>query len=41
MAGGATNPLGVRALYLGKTALRIHGTNISPRRLGSPRDASG
>src|SRR5262249_2866847 len=27
MAGGETNPLGARALYLGKTAYRIHGTN--------------
>lgn len=27
MAGGAGNPLGARALYLGKTIYRIHGTN--------------
>jgi lipoprotein-anchoring transpeptidase ErfK/SrfK len=27
MAGGETNPLGARALYLGKTIYRIHGTN--------------
>jgi lipoprotein-anchoring transpeptidase ErfK/SrfK len=27
MAGGETNPLGARALYLGKTVYRIHGTN--------------
>jgi lipoprotein-anchoring transpeptidase ErfK/SrfK len=27
MAGGAANPLGARALYLGKTIYRIHGTN--------------
>jgi lipoprotein-anchoring transpeptidase ErfK/SrfK len=27
MAGGETNPLGARALYLGKTMYRIHGTN--------------
>jgi lipoprotein-anchoring transpeptidase ErfK/SrfK len=27
MAGGATNPLGARALYLGDTLYRIHGTN--------------
>jgi lipoprotein-anchoring transpeptidase ErfK/SrfK len=27
MAGGETNPLGARALYLGKTLYRIHGTN--------------
>jgi hypothetical protein len=38
-----TNPFGVRALYVGKTAHRIHGTNISPRRSAPsfPRDASG
>src|SRR5438477_912407 len=27
MAGGEGNPLGARALYLGKTLYRIHGTN--------------
>ena len=27
MAGGAGNPLGARALYLGSTLYRIHGTN--------------
>ncbi len=27
MAGGETNPLGARALYLAKTLYRIHGTN--------------
>ena len=27
MAGGATNPLGARAMYLGSTLYRIHGTN--------------
>jgi hypothetical protein len=27
MAGGKGNPLGARALYLGKTLYRIHGTN--------------
>src|SRR5664279_4475535 len=27
MAGGDVNPLGARALYLGKTLYRIHGTN--------------
>ena len=27
MAGGATNPLGARAMYLGNTVYRIHGTN--------------
>ena len=26
MAGGATNPLGARALYLGDTLYRIHAT---------------
>ena len=27
MAGGEENPLGARALYLGSTLYRIHGTN--------------
>jgi lipoprotein-anchoring transpeptidase ErfK/SrfK len=27
MAGGPDNPLGARALYLGGTLYRIHGTN--------------
>ena len=27
MAGGPTNPLGARAIYLGSTIYRIHGTN--------------
>jgi lipoprotein-anchoring transpeptidase ErfK/SrfK len=27
MAGGPNNPLGARALYLGSTLYRIHGTN--------------
>ena len=27
MAGGPANPLGARALYLGSTLYRIHGTN--------------
>jgi len=27
MAGGETNPLGARAMYLGSTLYRIHGTN--------------
>jgi lipoprotein-anchoring transpeptidase ErfK/SrfK len=27
MAGGASNPLGARAIYLGETEYRIHGTN--------------
>ena len=35
MAGGEGNPLGARALYLGDTLYRIHGTNqpstIAPR----------
>jgi lipoprotein-anchoring transpeptidase ErfK/SrfK len=34
MAGGETNPLGARALYLGKTAYRIHGTN-QPSTIGT------
>jgi len=34
MAGGASNPLGARALYLGKTMYRIHGTN-QPSTIGS------
>ena len=34
MAGGGTNPLGARALYLGKTAYRIHGTN-QPSTIGT------
>jgi lipoprotein-anchoring transpeptidase ErfK/SrfK len=33
MAGGADNPLGARALYLGATLYRIHGTN-EPWKLG-------
>jgi lipoprotein-anchoring transpeptidase ErfK/SrfK len=33
MAGGETNPLGARALYLGNTLYRIHGTN-QPSTLG-------
>jgi lipoprotein-anchoring transpeptidase ErfK/SrfK len=27
MAGGVGNPLGARAMYLGETVYRIHGTN--------------
>jgi lipoprotein-anchoring transpeptidase ErfK/SrfK len=27
MAGGPNNPLGARALYIGTTLYRIHGTN--------------
>jgi lipoprotein-anchoring transpeptidase ErfK/SrfK len=34
MAGGNGNPLGARALYLGKTVYRIHGTN-QPSTIGS------
>jgi len=33
MAGGPGNPLGARALYLGETAYRIHGTN-QPNTIG-------
>ena len=36
MAGGPGNPLGARALYLGKTLYRIHGTN-QPSTIGSLR----
>src|SRR5262245_14929335 len=34
MAGGETNPLGARALYLGNTVYRIHGTN-QPSTIGA------
>ena len=34
MAGGETNPLGARALYLGSTVYRIHGTN-QPSTIGT------
>jgi lipoprotein-anchoring transpeptidase ErfK/SrfK len=34
MAGGNGNPLGARALYLGKTVYRIHGTN-QPSTIGT------
>ena len=34
MAGGPGNPLGARAMYLGKTLYRIHGTN-QPSTIGS------
>src|SRR6185369_7318451 len=34
MAGGDGNPLGARALYLGKTLYRIHGTN-QPSTIGT------
>ena len=33
MAGGPANPLGARALYLGSSLYRIHGTN-EPWKLG-------
>src|SRR6186713_3617725 len=33
MAGGEGNPLGARAMYLGSTAYRIHGTN-APETIG-------
>lgn len=35
MAGGPANPLGARALYLGSTLYRIHGTN-QPSTIGQP-----
>jgi lipoprotein-anchoring transpeptidase ErfK/SrfK len=34
MAGGPGNPMGARALYLGNTIYRIHGTN-QPQTIGS------
>src|ERR1700719_3435335 len=34
MAGGESNPLGARALYLGSTVYRIHGTN-QPSTIGT------
>jgi lipoprotein-anchoring transpeptidase ErfK/SrfK len=34
MAGGPGNPMGARALYLGQTVYRIHGTN-QPQTIGS------
>jgi lipoprotein-anchoring transpeptidase ErfK/SrfK len=33
MAGGDGNPLGARAIYLGNTIYRIHGTNM-PETIG-------
>jgi lipoprotein-anchoring transpeptidase ErfK/SrfK len=39
MAGGPTNPLGARAMYLGNTIYRIHGTN-APSTIGQ-RVSSG
>jgi lipoprotein-anchoring transpeptidase ErfK/SrfK len=34
MAGGPGNPLGARAMYLGGTVYRIHGTN-APQTIGT------
>ena len=34
MAGGAGNPMGARALYIGNTVYRVHGTN-QPQTIGS------
>ena len=39
MAGGRSNPLGARALYLGNSVYRIHGTN-APSSIGQ-RVSSG
>ena len=39
MAGGPGNPLGARAMYLGGTVYRIHGTN-APSTIGN-RVSSG
>ena len=39
MAGGKGNPLGARAIYLGSTVYRIHGTN-APATIGT-RVSSG
>jgi len=39
MAGGSGNPLGARAIYLGSTVYRIHGTN-APETIGT-RVSSG
>jgi len=39
MAGGSGNPLGARAIYLGSTEYRIHGTN-APQTIGT-RVSSG
>jgi lipoprotein-anchoring transpeptidase ErfK/SrfK len=39
MAGGPGNPLGARAMYLGNTIYRIHGTN-NPSTIGQ-RVSSG
>ena len=35
MAGGPRNPLGARAIYLGNSIYRIHGTN-EPKSIGKP-----
>jgi lipoprotein-anchoring transpeptidase ErfK/SrfK len=37
-AGGEGNPLGARAIYLGNTMYRIHGTN-DPQTIGTPERA--
>jgi lipoprotein-anchoring transpeptidase ErfK/SrfK len=34
MAGGPGNPVGARAMYLGNTVYRIHGTN-QPQTIGT------
>jgi lipoprotein-anchoring transpeptidase ErfK/SrfK len=34
MAGGPGNPMGARALYLGTTVYRLHGTN-APETIGT------
>ena len=34
MAGGPGNPMGARALYIGETVYRLHGTN-QPQTIGS------
>ena len=35
MAGGPGNPLGARAMYLGNTVYRIHGTNAHGQAVSS------
>ena len=40
VAGGPGNPLGARALYLGNTDYRIHGTNDPPRSASTCRAAA-
>ena len=34
MAGGPGNPMGARALYIGETVYRLHGTN-QPQTIGT------